>query len=61
MSLPQGVADALDVTPAALHRRVSSKEELIDRLVTYITAEFSIVAVPGEDWPIWAMRFPQRC
>ena len=52
----QGVADALDVTPAALYRHVSSKEDLVDRFVAYITAEFPVVAVARADGPPGAGR-----
>lgn len=53
----QSVADALEVTPAALYRHFSSKDDLVDRFVADITAKFPIPVVRGEDWPTWAMRF----
>lgn len=53
----QAVADALEVTPAALYRYVSGKDELIYQFVAYVTAKFPAPTYGGEQWSDWATRF----
>ncbi|MES2536455.1 MAG: TetR/AcrR family transcriptional regulator C-terminal domain-containing protein [Pseudomonadota bacterium] len=51
------VADALGVTPPALYRHVSGREDLISKFVGYITERFPVPAYEGEGWSNWATRF----
>lgn len=53
----QTLAAALQVTPGALYRHFSGKDDVIFKFVAFVTEQFPIAVVPGEDWPTWARRF----